>query len=594
MNVERNPSSVAVSQPRADRVGRAARAAIAAITVASLAATAHAAEPWTPAELRAFAHDLSDYVTVHHIRRDAASPLAGMVYRWYRPADGRWLQDPRANMLGDGAAFANALAIFHRATRDPAPLAALRNHILPFFTRALSRGDEFFKTSKGICPFWWDDGASLSITDSAPLKGFAPGPKPTNDTLAADLAAMLMTGGMMVDDTELTLAAAYLLNADRAYFDTPGPPLALGLAAGVLANDRPLLIRCLPQRLWQIYEGPAGPYVNALAAGRTNDVWSAATDALREYHMAVALQPFQPIREGFAKHFIYAAYTGLRLVDLWHDDTPAQPGLGLPEAAPKVGAKFEFYHSDLRDMPFGPRFGPRMLCNAAIALQLLGAFPDAWESWRNAQHPADTRVSERVAPVVADGAAFVELGWTPSSLIVRTRGPRTLAFTPLPPATGLRAVVSVEANGRATAFAEGGRPLQIAFGVRPDGRVDLEIPFTVARQQQRWLNAFEEARWTLSVDGGAPRNLIFLSTPDAVRARLAVEVADGLRFWQKIVKDCGHVPAAVLPGKGKDLSGADLSDAGGCACLLAAAAEYLTWLNNERDWELALKTKAKP
>ena len=615
--MKREASSVAVSQPRADNVGRVSRAAIingpamrlvrllsfanparlamTVIAICCLSAAARAAEPWTPAELRAFAHDLSDYVTVHHIRRDTASPLAGMVYRWYRPSDGRWLQDPRANMLGDGAAFANALALFHRATRDPEPLAALKKYVLPFFTRALSRSDEFFKTSKGICPFWWDDGASISIAVGAPLKGFAAGPKLTSNALAADLAAMLMTTGMMVDDTELTLAAAYLLNGDRASYDAPGPPLALGLAAGVLANDAPLLVRCLPQRRWQSYEGPAGPCADAFATGRTNDVWSVAADALREYQIAVALQPFQPIREEFAKHFIYAAYTSLRLVDLWHDDAPAQPGLGLPEAAlPGVGAKFEFHHSDKRDEPFAPRLGPRMLCNAAIALQLLGAFPNAWESWRNTQHPADARVTERLTPLVTDGVALVELGWTPSSLVVRTRGPRALMFAPLPPATGLRATVTIEADGRAAAVAEDGSPLQLAFAPQPDGRVDLEIPFTVVRQQKRWLNAFEEARWTLAVDGSVPRNLLFLSTPDAVRARLAVEVADGLRFWQKVIKECGYVPAAVLPGKGKDLPGADLSDAGGCAYLLAGIAEYLTWLNNSRDWELALKTKAKP
>ncbi|MBI5396250.1 MAG: hypothetical protein HZA91_13220 [Verrucomicrobia bacterium] len=569
---------------------------LAAIVIASLPWMAAAADPWTPAELRAFAHDLSDYVTVHHIRRDTASPLAGMVYRWYRPSDGRWLLDPRANMLGDGVSFATALALFHRATRDPEPLAALKNHVLPFFTRALTRSDEFFKTSKGICPFWWDDGASLSLADGAPLKGFPAPPKPTSNALAADLAAMFMTAGMVVDDTDLTLAAAYLLNGDRAHYDAAEPPLALGLAAGVIADDAPLRVRCLPQRRWQTYDGPAGHAVfDALAAGKAGDVWGANADALREYLIAVALQPFQPMREEFAKHFIYAAYSSLRLADLWHDDAPAQAGLGLPETAlPKVGAKLEFYASDARDLPRAPRLGPRMLCNAAITLQLLGAFPDAWESWRNANHPADTRVSEKIAPIVADGSALMEMGWTPSSLVLRTRGPRSLAFAPLPPATGLRATVTIDASGRAAALAEDGAPLQLAFAPQPDGRVEIEIPFTVAKQQKRWLNAAEECRWTLSVDGGAPRNLIFLSTPDAVRARLAVEVADGLRFWQKQFREFGCVPAASLPGKGREIAGAELSDAAGCAHLLAAIAEYLAWLNNERDWELALKAKPKP
>jgi hypothetical protein len=245
-------------------------------------------------------------------------------------------------------------------------------------------------------------------------------------------------------------------------------------------------------------------------------------------------------------------------------------------------------------LPRAPRFGPLMLCNAAIALQLLGAFPDAWESWRNVSHPADARVTEKVSPVVTGADVLVEMGWTPSSLVLRTRGPHTLAFAPLPPATGLRATVTVDAGGRAAAIAEDGAPLQLAFAPQPDGRIEIEIPFTVAKQQKRWLNAAEECRWTLSVDGGAPRNLIFLSTPDAVRARLAVEVADGLRFWQKRFQEFGYVPAATLPGKGRELAGAELSDAAGCAFLLSTVSEYLTWLNNGRDWELAFKAKPKP
>lgn len=572
------------------------RTLLAAVLLASLPLTAAAAEPWTPAELRALAHHLGDYVTVHHIRRDAASPLAGMVYRWYRPADGRWLQDPRANMIGDAASFATALALFHRATRDPEPLAALKNHALPFFTRVLSRSDEFFKTSKGICPFWWDDGASLSIANGSPLKGCAAPPRLTSNDLATDLAAMLMTAGTIVDDTGPALAAAYLLHGDRAHYDSPEPPLALGLAAGVLADDAPLRVRCLPQRRWQTYDGPVGKNsFDSLASGKITDAWTASADALREYLIAAALQPFQPLREEFAKHFIYTAYTTLRLADLWHDDAPAQPGLGLPETAlPKAGAKLEFYATDARDLPRAPRFGPLMLCNAAIALQLLDAFPSAWDSWRNTAHPADARVVEKVAPIIADGTTLLEMGWTPSSLVLRTRGPRTLTFAALPPAAGLRATVTVDASGRAVAVAEDATPLRLAFAPQPDGRVELEIPFTVAKQQKRWLNAAEECRWTLSVDGGPPRNLFFLSTPGAVRARLAVEVADGLRFWQKQVRDAGFVPAAVLPGKGGDLAGANVSDAAGCAHLLAAVSQYLTWLNNERDWDATSKTKAKP
>jgi len=123
--------------------------------------------------------------------------------------------------------------------------------------------------------------------------------------------------------------------------------------------------------------------------------------------------------------------------------------------------------------------------------------------------------------------------------------------------------------------------------------VNVAIPFTVERRQKRWLNALENARWTVRVNGAAPRGLLFLSTPESVRSRLAVELGGGLRFWQQMFREWGHLPASFSFGKKQDAN-AELSDVAGCGFLIAAASEYTCWLRGERDWQLALKTKAKP
>jgi hypothetical protein len=156
------------------------------------------------------------------------------------------------------------------------------------------------------------------------------------------------------------------------------------------------------------------------------------------------------------------------------------------------------------------------------------------------------------------------------------------------------ATVSLDAAGRATAVNGQRAALRIVATRQSDGRVTLELPFTMAKSQKRWLNAVEDSRWIAKLDDGAPCALLFLTRPETVRARLALELSDGLRFWQKVFKDKGCVPASIAPGKPLANADADLSDAAGYAFLIAAIAEYSVWLNGERDWELALKVQAKP
>jgi len=555
---------------------------------------ARAAEPWTQAELRQFARDLGDYVAVHHIRRNPQSPHDGMVCKWYRPRDGRWVLDTGRNMLGDGAWFADALCLYYRATREPWALAVLRKSPLPFYGKVLADSDQLFGAGKGICPLWWDDGTAVT-RDGGAVKGFSKPPRMTSNALALEIAAMLMSAGLLCPDAGVGDAAACLLRGDRACYDDPAVPLPLGVAVGVLGPDEMLQARCLPLIPWQSYDGPVGALAEALCSSRTNSVTAALEEAMLNYRMHVLAQPSQPLGADFAKHFIATVCTTLRLADLWHDDGPRQAGLTpFDEASLVVGEKLAFYRSDKRMLSFGPRHGPMLLCGAAIALQLMEAFPAAWESWYRESHAADARVSEKFAelPVLAKSGP-VEMAWATSSLLVRARGPLKLLLASATPGDDASAMMSLDAAGRATAVNGSGVALRIVAAPRPDGRVELEIPFTMAKSQKRWLNAVEDSRWIARLDDGTPCGLLFLSRPETVRARLVLELSEGLRYWQKLFNDKGRVPASIATGKSPASTDDELSDVAGYAFLIAAIGEYSVWLNGERDWELALKVQAK-
>jgi hypothetical protein len=549
------------------------------LAAAVMAQTCCAVSPWTQAELRGFARDLGEYVTVHHVQRNPNSPQDGMVHKWYRPRDGRWIVDARRNMLGDGAWFADALCLYYRATHEPWALGVLRKYPLPFYERVLTGSDQLFGVSKGICPLWWDD--------ADPAKGFPKPPRMTRNALALDIAAMLMSAGLLCRDAEVTEAATCLLRGDRACYDDPDVPLPLGVAVAMLARDEMLQTRCLPLIPWQSYDGPTGTLADALVSSRTNSVSAALEEAMLNYRMHVLAQPLQPLRADFAKSFVAAVVTSLRLADLWHDNGPRQPGLTpFDDPALTVGEKLTFHRSDKPALPSGARHGPMLLCGAALSLQLMEAFPAAWEGWYRQQHAADARVSDKLTelPVLAKSGP-VEMAWTSSSLLLRARPPLKLLLASATSGDDAIATISLDAVGRATAVNGQRAALRIIAARQSDGRVELEIPFTMAKSQKRWLNAVEDSRWIAKLDDGKPCALLFLTRPETVRARLALELSDGLRHWRKFFGDKGYLPAR---------DDAELSDVAGYAFIIAAIGEYTVWLNGEHDWELALKVQAMP
>src|SRR5947209_8119157 len=163
----------------------------AACALALLAASAAGAEPTpvppTAAETRAFMKELLHTVRDLHLKRDPQSPQVGMVYEYVDVTKkgklGQWVQGEALDTMHDGAWLAAALAQAYRATGDREYSDFLDRWLLPFYLKMLNHSDELFsperddsggknpfdrehllqKGEKGFVPYWWDDGASLSL-----------------------------------------------------------------------------------------------------------------------------------------------------------------------------------------------------------------------------------------------------------------------------------------------------------------------------------------------------------------------------------------------------------------------------------------------
>ena len=144
----------------------------------------------TAGETRAFMKRLATYVFEHHMKRDD-SPQRGMVYEyfWVKKAGtpDQWIQGEALDTMHDGAWFAAAMANAARATGDPFYKELLTQWQLPFYLKMLNQSDRLFSSAqndaraesrdtwkgakewllqdreKGFVPYWWDNGASVSL-----------------------------------------------------------------------------------------------------------------------------------------------------------------------------------------------------------------------------------------------------------------------------------------------------------------------------------------------------------------------------------------------------------------------------------------------
>jgi hypothetical protein len=647
------------------------------LAVLALAAPARAADPppWekavadaakkppmTAAEAEAFVKRLHAYVRDHHLKADPKSPQRGMVYEYVDTTrlgkPDRWVQGEALDTMHDGAWYALAMAHAFRATGDRTYRDFLKEYQLPFYTRVLNHSDTLFDTKqvdvaekgvrfnkehalqpgeKGFCPYWWDDGASVSLerrrlrdplakppfacTDllagkpnpDARLTGYSHG---SSNHLAQDLGPMLMVGWLTfresADPAEKALAADCALAAKHLHecrLRHHGSIPAVFAAAGVTNGDKDLLKRVGEPKL----TAPANHYTRfLLAAGGPEQRHSTPgfmDDAAYTYYTHLATGKIPP---AVRFKLVYDTFTEPQLFRYWVAtyphwlDVAKMPGLNRFDLAGGPygkGGRFESYptrEKSLPPPPVGSRFGPQNMVVSAWALQLLDEAPGLWDKAVDQLCRKDLRAGFTTAPKFEakpkpEGSEPFELGGAtlrvaglPGCLAVGgTFGDEKLECTiaGAPDDKAGRAVLTVRSDGSWSAVNGAGEKLELSGWTRGtrDGSPTSFVAIltgSVFKDQGRWLNAVELGRYTLTV-GKESKTFVLASSEKQVRAALERELAGGLRTWEAIFDTLGYVPTGL--GAGKDWDA--FSDTGGYAHLISAASQYLLWKAGKRDWE---------
>ena len=369
--------------------------------------TAHQQPPMTVAETKAFMKTLAQYVVDHHLKKDARSAQCGMIYEYYDVKNKLWIQGEGLDTMHDGAWFAVAMVNAYRATGDPFYKDVLVKWQLPFYLKMLNHGDELFTSErndgrpgddrgwrgskewllqgreKGFVPYWWDDGASVSldmgnrrdkdehinfagcneITGTNPehrLSGYSFG---SSNHMAQDLAVMLQQAWLLLRDPAIAEAAKNLHDCRMRHF---GHIPAVCAALAVATGDAEELKR-LPA------PSTAPNNYDKAMRGERVALPGFADDQQYRYYFGLA-KTGGKLTEALAFKTIYDAVTEPKLFRLYRGDEPVAPGINRFDLQPQ-------YFRDNKPEPplrraIGSRFGPQNMVCCGWALQALREYPE--------------------------------------------------------------------------------------------------------------------------------------------------------------------------------------------------------------------------
>lgn len=612
--------------------------------------------PPTAAQTRALMKRLLHYVEEHHLKKDDQSEQRGMVYEYFdtrRPGQfDRWVQGEALDTMHDGAWLAAALVNAYRATGDPAYKDFLIRWQLPFYCKMLNHSDRLFSAQrddarptahrfnrehrlqegeKGFVPYWWDDGASISLErrrDKNPLAPFSctdrlagkPNPKfllngyshGSSNHLAQDLGVMLELSWLLLrgskDPAEKKLAAevaeaAKNLHACRMRHHGHIPMCD---APAALATGDAALMKFVPAQDTFAAVKLDNHYYRALydfKPGQRQAFPGFADDQEYRYYFGLARHSGHLPRP-LAFKTIYDAYTEPLLYRYYCDDAASPAGINRFDLHPyfAVEGHLPDYRSDRKGpsgkpRPIGSRMGPQNMVCCGWALQALRTYPGIWEEHYRRAFPKDLRVHIDDRPpnssLAAAPAASVRLGSARLELLgnrnaLRVKGQIqgdavTLKLFSRPDGKGRHAVVTLRKDKSSEAVNDRGDKLRSKIDIAPAGdgfRFTLELPYGVVKGQKFWANGVELGRYSVQA-GEARRNFYLMSPEKQVEARLKHELAGGLRTWEAIFQQMGYIPTGIDAGADWQY----FSDNGGYAHLLSAAAQWLLVLDGKNDWE---------
>jgi hypothetical protein len=607
--------------------------------------------PLSAAETRAFMKQLAQYVHDHHLRRAAAAPMRGMVYEYFDPrrqgkAD-QWVQGEALDTMHDGAWLAAALVNAFRVTGEAFYKEFLTQWLLPFYCRMLNHSDELFSAArngarpkaqafdkerqlqgreKGFVPYWWDDGASVSLErrrDRNPLapfsctddlagrenpefrlSGYSHG---SSNHLAQDLGVMLQQAWLLLRESnepaERKLAeevadAAWNLHQCRMRHHGHIPMCD---APAALARGDRKLMRHVPDQSGAANWDPANHYTRAFGEfkrGQRMPFPAFADDQHYRYYFGIARHAGRPPR-ALAFRTIYDALTEPLLFRAYCDDAVRPPGINRFDLHPyhAVNGRPEDYRSDRKGpggkpRPVGSRMGPQNMVCAGWALQFLKEFPGIWEERYRIDFPADSRVyihdpvPGKQEPIrrttLALGERALRVYARRESLVIEvlTPGAGELKVCSRPDGQGTAATIRFKGDQELSVTGDDGKPLMYRrFDAGPDGGFRAFLYFAVRKEQSAWASGIEHGRWSVE-SGGKVVNLYLASAAEQVKDWLAHDLGCGLRVWREIFRGRGYIPTGIGAGEWDQFS-----DSGGYAHLISAASQWLLCLDGRKDWE---------
>ena len=554
-------------------------------------AVAYREKAMTVPETLAFMRRLTQYVIDHHLQQDENSLQRGMIYEYFdttrpRGSEPFTLNEGLDTMRG-GAWFASALVNAYRATGDAYYKELLLQKVLPFYLKLLKHGD------------------SMLLRCS--------------NQMAQDLGVMLQQAWLLLKDSPLAAdrkvtaeLAAAANNLHTARLQQSGH-IPMVCAPTALANKLPDELRRLPDGNGVANWKPANAYWRALydfKPGQRIAMPGFADDQEYRFYHGIARHAGE-LPKPLAFRMLYDAYTGPLLYRCSSDDAEVPPGINRFDLHPYYfrDGKPEDYRSD-RERPahqprsIGSRFGPQNMVCAGWALQILRAYPGLWEARYERDYSVDLRMEISDWP---PGATFhdavpslpvklnrVLLNIQSTRTTLQVRGQSEVSevaiqFLSLADGAGTYAMIVIKSDNTLVATNNIGEALLVKGDVNRAGegfQFKLELPYTFVKGQKQWGNVVEQGRCSIQI-GKTSRNLYFASSETQVRVWLEHELGRGLRTWAAIFKEKGYIPtglgAGSMPGGGK---WENLSDAGGCAHLISACAEWLLYLREKKDWEL--------
>lgn len=447
--------------------------------------------PMTVAETRVFMKRLAAFALAHHLKRDEKSPQRGMMYEYFwvanRGTPRQWIQGEALDTMHDGAWFAAAMCAAARATGDPLYRDTLVTWQLPFYLKMLNHGDALFTAArndgrpgddrgwrgskewllqgreKGFVPYWWDDGASVSLEmigrkDQDEHVNFAArneiaGPNPdkklsgyslgSSNHLAQDLAVMLQAAWMLLHQStgpaekklcaEIAEAAKNLQECRARHGYNAIPAVRAALAA---TSGDGKIRASLPEETWKTVATARNDWRRATREFKPDEpvgIPGFADDQAYRYYIAIARDgaPSDPV----AFRLAYDAFTLPLLYRMYCDDEPSAPGINVFDLHPYkfVNGSPADYRSQRKGpggqpRPVGSRFGPQNMAVSGWALQALKAKPGLYDRAKSeitaTNFFPDASASEVVAALARElggglrtwEAIFNEYGYIPTGI----------------------------------------------------------------------------------------------------------------------------------------------------------------------------------